>query len=376
MQPSDPKPRRKSPTNVRIRSKAANGRLKCERGESSESSSRSREPFSWWRSARPVYSSPSFLRHSLAHLRAHKELQRSWENARDHENGRPIDVGASIGAARTESNVISIMKPRGAAPGCAAIAAKGNRAPANRGRSKWAAAAAGLVVLIVAGLLVAALHLPASRSQEYYATRIGEQRTVRLSDGSTLRLDGDSRIRVRIDGHERRVDLLAGQVLFKVAKDVARPFVVVSNGTRIRDIGTQFDVNQFHSESIVAVLEGRVEVTGPCSPPIELGAGQQVVMTCNAIPRREPANITATTAWTRDELIFDSTPLAQAAVEFNRFNARQLVIKGTQLQSFQIGGVFPALDPGALPRFVQFLRRARPGVQVTEAGDRIIVTEE
>ena len=99
-------------------------------------------------------------------------------------------------------------------------------------------------------------------------------------------------------------------------------------------------------------------------------------MTCNAIPRREPANLTAITAWTRDELIFDSTPLMQAAVEFNRFNARQLVIKGTQLQSFQIGGVFPALDPGALPRLVQFLRRERPGIQVTGAPHRIIVSEK
>jgi ferric-dicitrate binding protein FerR (iron transport regulator) len=108
--------------------------------------------------------------------------------------------------------------------------------------------------------------------------------------------------------------------------------------------------------------------------PIEVGAGEQVVVAPHTIPRPEPANVTIATAWTRNELIFQSSTLPQVAAEFNRLNARQLVIEGPQLQNFHVSGVFPALDPASLPRLVQFLR-AQPGIKVIEADDRIIVTE-
>lgn len=328
------------------------------------------QPFKWWRSSRPLYSSPPFLRRSLEELRAHKERQRSSEAAPHCDRGRPIDRESSSAAARPDSNVISIARPRGFRPGHAGVAGKGYRVPTKNGRLGWAATVVALAV-IFAGLVGASLHLPISRPQEY-ATRIGEQRTVRFPDGSTADLDGATRLRVRFSAHQRRIDLLQGQALFHVAKH-PEPFLVVSGRTRVRDVGTVFDVNQMPSGAVVTVLEGRVEVTGPCSHPIELGPGQQVAMTCKVIPRRRRANLPATTAWTHHELIFDSTPLTDVAVEFNRFNSRQLVIEGTQLQSFKIGGVFAPLDPTSLPRLLQLLR-AQPDIQVSEASDRIVVT--
>jgi transmembrane sensor len=42
---------------------------------------------------------------------------------------------------------------------------------------------------------------------------------------STMDLNSASQVRVRFSAHERNVELLKGQALFRVVKDPARPFV-------------------------------------------------------------------------------------------------------------------------------------------------------
>lgn len=344
--------------NAEIHSQAADWVVEFQTGEADAAM---RERFASW------------LRSSPEHVRAYIELVTLWEDASLYDRSRAIDVDALIAAAHSEPNVVSLASPRSVGP------APGRSSSRTRTAFKIAVAAA-VVLLVIGGLLI--MPRPVQ-----YATGIGEQRTVSLADGSSVELDAVSRIRVDFSAHERRVDLLEGQALFRVAKNAARPFVVVSGGTRVRDVGTQFDVNRNLSGTIVTVIEGLVSVayssqaTAAPSPiplslrPIEVGAGEQIVVAPHMTPRPEPANIMTATAWTRNELIFQSTALPQVAAEFNRLNARQLVIEGSQLQGFHVSGVFPALDPASLPRFLQFLR-AQPGIKVIEADDRIIVTEK
>lgn len=351
--------------NAQIQSEAACWLVEFQTGEAD---AQARERFAGW------------LRKSPEHVRAYLELVAFWEDARLYDGSHAIAVDSLIAAARNEPDIVSL-----AGPDSSAATPESIRSPTSdhrpwRGTRLKVALAAAVALLVIAGFLI--MSGPAE-----YATGIGEQRTVSLADGSSVELDAVSRIRVEFSAHERRVDLLEGQALFRVAKNAARPFVVVSGGTRVRDVGTQFDVDRNPSKTIVTVIEGLVSVSYPYqslaapSPigvslrPIEVGAGQQIVVEPHMIPRPEPANLTTATAWTRNELIFDSTPLPQVAAEFNRLNARQLVIEGQQLQKFHLSGVFPALDPASLPRLLQFLR-AQPGVQIIESDDRIIVTEK
>lgn len=350
--------------NAQIQSEAADWLVEFQTGEVNASA---RARFADW------------LRSSPEHVCAYIELVTLWEDARLFDRGRTIDIDVLIAAARTEPDVVSLGTPRGSAPAPASASHPVSGKQAWLGRHLKVAVAATVALLVVAGSLV--ISRPAQ-----YATGIGEQRTVSLADGSSVELDAVSRIQVQFSTRERRVDLLEGQALFRVAKNAVRPFVVVSGVTRVRDVGTQFDVSRSPSNTIVTVIEGRVSVSYPYqsiatpSPvpvplrPIEVGAGEQIVVAPHVIPRPEPANLTTATAWTRNELIFDSTPLPQVAVQFNRLNARQMVIEGPQLREFHVSGVFPALDPASLPRFLQFLR-TQPGIQVTETDDQIIVRE-
>jgi transmembrane sensor len=207
-----------------------------------------------------------------------------------------------------------------------------------------------------------------------YDAGIGEQRVIALEDGSQIELNASSRLRVRFTEGQRLVDLMAGQALFRVAKDSARPFIVRSGDASVRAVGTQFDVYRKPAGTIVTVLEGSVAVSparaGGHSEVAILTAGQQIVMTPSMIPEPRPADIELATAWTQQRLAFSRASLVEVAAEFNRYNKRQLVIRDNVLETFQISGNFPSADPGPLIRFL----RAQPGIRVNERSDEVEIT--
>ena len=227
-------------------------------------------------------------------------------------------------------------------------------------------------------------------SRGVYGTTLGEQRSLALADGSTVQLDSLSRVRVRYSEHERAVDLLQGQALFHVAKDAARPFVVYSAETRVRAVGTQFDVYRKAGGTVVTVVEGRVAILGsPESPATRapgtdgiktgerpqttiLAAGEQITVTSKDSHRTPHPDVAGATAWTQRQLIFDSASLTDVADEFNRYNERKLVLDPSALGNLHVSGVFSSTDPSSLIRFL----RDRPGLRVIETPTEIRVEKD
>jgi transmembrane sensor len=218
-----------------------------------------------------------------------------------------------------------------------------------------------------------------------YTTVIGELRTVTLADGSRIELNARSKIKVKFDDSRRYVELLEGQALFSVAKDAARPFIVRSDGTDVKAVGTQFDVNRKASGTVVTVMEGRVAVSQPARErAISAGAGaamsrvllspgEQVTVTEHTIVAPQKANLAAATAWTEGLLMFDSAALSEVVQEFNRHNMKPLVIADERLLDLRISGIFPATGAERLTRFLH----ERFGIAVQEREDAIrLFTEQ
>jgi transmembrane sensor len=211
-----------------------------------------------------------------------------------------------------------------------------------------------------------------------YSTGVGEQRSLTLADGSTVTLDTRTRIRVRFSERERDIDLLEGQALFRVAKNDRQPFVVQSDVATVRAVGTEFDVYRQRAGVRVTVLEGRVAVTSSsfeqrrADDAVLVSAGQHVaVLEAAKVTPSAVADVAAATAWTQRRLIFESTPLSAVVEEFNRYNARRLVIAAPRLASFHVSGVFSSTDPALL---VQFLR-LQAGIAVRESDQQIDIDE-
>jgi transmembrane sensor len=324
-----------------------------------------------------------WLRKSPEHLSAYLEIAAIWSEAPRLDPRRRWTPERLIEEARlTHDNVVPLVPD-----------AVAGRTPARQvaASARWRLGLAVSAVCLTLGL---AVFLVSSRSTTY-DTPVGEQRSVTLPDGSTVDLNSRSRMKVRYTYDTRGVELMEGQALFDVAKDPARPFIVTSGSTRVRAVGTQFDVNRKSGGTVVTVLEGRVAVhhdaaggdarstraraPAPAatssaeagSAEVVLNAGGQVVVTAASIRETDHPDVTRAVAWRQRQLVFDSASLAEVAEEFNRYNTRQLVIRDRELDSFLISGVFSSTDPASLIRFL----RDRPEVHVTETVSEFQVTK-
>ena len=88
-----------------------------------------------------------------------------------------------------------------------------------------------------------------------YVAAPGQVAEWKLADGSYLSLDAGSAVRVRIDGGQRRVELLRGAAALRVKRD-ALPFVVEAGEGRARVLGTEFEVRRGAGATRVTVLQG------------------------------------------------------------------------------------------------------------------------
>ena len=262
-------------------------------------------------------------------------------------------------------------------------------APARSRRLRWAALAAG-VLLAAVGALFWHAH-PGFYGFHEFETATGEQRTFELEDGSVVSLNTHSRVAIRLAAHVREVRLLRGEALFHVAHDPSRPFLVSTDDAVVQAVGTQFDVYRRDDGTVVAVLEGRVNVTtavpapaasGSAAAPIagrgapgaaavrSLGASQEAQVSHEgSVSIREVNNVNDTVAWRERRLIFRDQTLEQIVGEFNRYRAHPIRLEGSGVSERVYSGVFDADDADSL---LQVLSRD-PALAVEREGEATLV---
>jgi transmembrane sensor len=292
---------------------------------------------------------------SPEHMRAYLELAALWGEAR----GIDFDLARNGDPSRRADNVVSLNLPDSTQR---SIGLRKRRHP-----FVLAACVAALVAVAAAGGLYS--HF----IRGVYSTDIGELRQITLADGSTVELNAQSRIRVRFHRLERDVELLQGQAIFDVAHDTARPFVVLTQVSRIMAVGTRFDVNQDPSQTTVTVVDGAVVISSTArkafGPEAKLVAGEQARIDARASTEKSVADVMANTAWTRGQLVFKGATLQRVVAEFNRYNVRRLVIRDAALEGFRVSGIFSSTSHNS---FVHFLER-RPEIQLTRTADEISI---
>ncbi|MEJ0037812.1 MAG: FecR domain-containing protein [Gammaproteobacteria bacterium] len=351
-----------------------------------------------------------WLRRSPQHIQAYLEIASAWAELPDADAHGEIDLDALIARSRAAgAEVLSLDSAADArrmhSP---LLSSRSENAEGSRFRgTRRIRIAASVAVLCVAGALGWYL---ADRDPEY-VTAVAEQRSIMLADGSYIDLNARTHVRVHFSDGQRGVELLEGQALFRVAKDASRPFIVHSADTQVRAVGTQFDVYRKKDVTVVTVIEGRVTVASasasasaaaaaatataqsaagtragtslrePASPAgrvaasfpagsFYLAAGEQAEVTETAVSKSDHADVAAATAWTQKKLMFDATPLAEVASEFNRYNHRRLIVDDAQLGKLGISGVYSSTDPTSLLRFL----REQPGVLVLESAEEVRIT--
>lgn len=329
----------------------------------------------------------NWLRHSPDHIRAYLQVAALWADVPQLVSKQRIDVDTLISYAAQDDNVVSLKDS------CARTRREPGGGRRTGGRWKVFAIAASLCLLAVGLFSVAWLWQSRGHT---YETGIGEQRSVTLADGSTIDMNARSRIRIRFSERARDVELIEGQALFTVAQDPSRPFVVTSDDTRVRAIGTQFVMYRRKTGTTVTVLEGKVSVLPAVAPqrespiepaprisdaarpasgrsshePVYLTAGEQMMMSERHTAPPKVIDPTTATAWTHRQIVFEGSPLTEVVEEFNRYNLRQMVIVSPDLSSVRVSGVFSSTQPESLLRFL----REQVGLSVSQDDGNVAIS--
>jgi transmembrane sensor len=236
-------------------------------------------------------------------------------------------------------------------------------------RRRLLLAAASIATLLIGGWITLA-------TPRHYGTSLGEIKNVPLPDGSAVVINTQSAIQVHLEERFRGVTLTEGEAWFKVAHDSKRPFVVSAGRVRVRALGTAFSVRKRDDGADVLVTEGVVEtwVVGDEARAERVAAGSKAF-----VPEYEPPKIAVapkdmnrSLAWRDGQIALEGETLAQAVVEFNRYNREKLVITDASLADEKLVGQFRATEPAAFADAVSIALE----VKVTKQGDTFLLSRQ
>lgn len=171
----------------------------------------------------------------------YREMERAWEySAKGHQFVPNTDAAWAKMQARIDADtpVVSIAPQK--------------RSP----RFAWIAAA-------VAAVLAVSIAVPylLGGTEMIQVAATDEVKEVTLPDGSTVWLNRNSTMSypAAFDGAERHVEL-DGQAFFEVTKNPSQPFVIATNRTETRVLGTSFDLRSYSDEGNdeIVVATGKV----------------------------------------------------------------------------------------------------------------------
>ncbi|MEL7481282.1 MAG: FecR domain-containing protein [Pseudomonadota bacterium] len=180
------------------------------------------------------------------------------------------------------------------------------------------------------GLGVWSLSSPSAKVFEH-TTSTGEIRTIILTDGSKITLGGSTSLKSSFSDQSRQVTLNSGRAFFDVSPDIDRPFTVSAADTRIRVLGTSFDV-AFRSEDVhVSVEHGRVDVSiienGSVTDSSLLTDGMQISAAYTGVMGPKNNFDTNTLSWRQGQLAYVDTRLEDIVEEVNRYRTPSQKIK-------------------------------------------------
>ena len=144
-------------------------------------------------------------------------------------------------------------------------------------------------------------------------TCIGNEFRITLADGTKVHLNYNTVLKYPvIFGKRARVVYLKGEAYFEVAPDMERPFYVITEGMKIKQYGTSFNVNAYspHSVSVVLVKGSIGVVAEESGDETLLRPGQRAVLNRKGADIRvDEVNVERFTAWNKGYFYFEDESL-------------------------------------------------------------------
>lgn len=178
------------------------------------------------------------------------------------------------------------------------------------------------------------------------STASGERKEYMLPDGSMVTLNAESELSypaLNLNTDTIRQVKLKGEAFFSVVSDTARPFIVYTDRSETRVLGTRFNVRDITHEpkAALTVSHGRVRFTARKSGQGQVYAVNQRGLTDgSSAPHKEHVYAARFTGWTEGKLVFENMPMSKVAGELNRWYGVKVTIDNADFANNHYTGSF------------------------------------
>lgn len=199
---------------------------------------------------------------------------------------------------------------------------------------RFGVAAAALVLLFLSSIWL--LNRPgAAVPVQIVSHEANGVRELALKDGSELSLKTHAKLVIpdTFIGEERKVELVAGQAYFEIARDTSHPFVVAVRELEVAVLGTEFDVklDEESGDVRVNVTEGRVALRID-QQELVLVAGETGFYEAETGNLHKEVLVNPNqVAWKTRKLIFQRSRLAEVSRTLTEVYDREIVFENESL---------------------------------------------
>jgi ferric-dicitrate binding protein FerR (iron transport regulator) len=233
---------------------------------------------------------------------------------------------------------------------------------------RWWQIAAAAAIILFAGLSIWKF---TGNKKTVLAANYGEITNHKLPDGSEVILNANSSVTLGKnweDGSDREV-WLKGEAFFHVTKTSQHNrFIVHANQIDIIVTGTQFNVVTRDDHSSVLLTEGSVVIRSKDGKETLMKPGDFVEINNNQFERK-PANEEMILAWKENNLIFDNTPMPEAARIISEHYGIKVTLGDQQVKERPLTGFMQNNNLDVLIRSLQEL-----DFKITKKDNEIIIS--
>jgi ferric-dicitrate binding protein FerR (iron transport regulator) len=165
-----------------------------------------------------------------------------------------------------------------------------------------------------------AASVPALR--QAYTTAPGQRISLTLDDRTRVTLAPGTTLGItRTFGRETRMVTLRGEAFFDVPSTAGAPFIIRTGNVTTRVLGTQFSVRRYTMDrsAHVAVISGKVSVTGATRRAMTLTAGAVGAATDSTVSLLSRDGAVQATAWREGMLVFREASARDVVEELSRW---------------------------------------------------------
>lgn len=221
--------------------------------------------------------------------------------------------------------------------------------PAVRNYRLWKYTAAAACVLVICGI---ALFWVIDRSGAgktsgtVWSQVQNDQNNIRqvtLPDSSLIWLNKGAAIAWNNQyGVQTREIRLTGEAYFDVRKNAGRPFLILTEHLTTRVLGTAFNVEAYPGEKEIkiALVKGRVAVYNHRDTLLLQPGSMAVFNKTSEQLDREMIAAADVSAWTRNKIVFNETPLSDVLSRLQNLYNTRLTYDSTRLHQFRLTGEF------------------------------------